>query len=142
MSIDQYPISVAIGIIQDKDQFLITQRKDGTSFSGQWEFPGGKQELKESITQTLFRELEEEVNIRPLKFKQHEKIMDYNFPFTDCKAKLFFFHITAYDLTPPTEEVQTLKWVTKEELIGYDFIESDMFFFKNYFNMDRKREQL
>ena len=47
---------------------LVCQRKDVDTFGGFWEFPGGKQELGETLEQCLARELREELAIaaRPI----------------------------------------------------------------------------
>ena len=56
---------VAVGILMRADgTVLFTSRPAGKPYAGYWEFPGGKLEAKESITQALARELEEELGIR------------------------------------------------------------------------------
>ena len=56
---------VAVGILIRSDgAVLFTSRPKGKPYAGYWEFPGGKLESGESITQALARELEEELGIR------------------------------------------------------------------------------
>ena len=56
---------VAVGILIRSDgAVLFTSRPKGKPYTGYWEFPGGKLESGEDITQALARELEEELGIR------------------------------------------------------------------------------
>ena len=58
-------IDVVVGVLRNaQGEYLFTQRPEGKPMAGYWEFPGGKLEAKESITQALARELEEELGIR------------------------------------------------------------------------------
>ena len=55
-------IKVSIGIFRDGDKILIAQsKKKGNKIV--WEFPGGKNENKETSEQTLYRELKEELDV-------------------------------------------------------------------------------
>ena len=56
---------VAVGVLFLPDQrFLLTTRPAGKSYSGYWEFPGGKIEPGETVAQALARELYEELGIQ------------------------------------------------------------------------------
>src|SRR3954447_23364660 len=61
-------IDAAIAIVVKDGKILVCQRKDGDTFGGYWEFPGGKCEAGESLEQCLARELQEEIAIvaRPI----------------------------------------------------------------------------
>lgn len=55
---------VAVGVlIQANGAFLMTSRPTGKVYAGYWEFPGGKLEAGETVTQALRRELTEELGI-------------------------------------------------------------------------------
>ena len=56
-------VEVAVGVLLQGTQFLLTTRPAGKVYAGYWEFPGGKVEAGESIDQALRRELEEELGI-------------------------------------------------------------------------------
>ncbi len=68
----------ACALIDTDGRVLISQRPEGKSLAGLWEFPGGKVESGESPEQALIRELEEELGIvtkvaclAPLTFASH-----------------------------------------------------------------------
>lgn len=55
---------VAVGVLLQGDgSFLLTSRPHGKVYAGYWEFPGGKLEAGETVTQALRRELHEELGI-------------------------------------------------------------------------------
>jgi 8-oxo-dGTP diphosphatase len=56
-------VDVAVGVLMQGDQFLLTSRPEGKVYAGYWEFPGGKLEAGESVEQALRRELQEELGI-------------------------------------------------------------------------------
>lgn len=61
---DRPVTAVAVGVLLQADgSFLLTSRPPGKVYAGYWEFPGGKLEAGETVTQALRRELEEELGI-------------------------------------------------------------------------------
>lgn len=63
-SADRQLVQVAVGVlIRSDDSFLLTSRPEGKAYAGYWEFPGGKLEMGETVTQALVRELQEEIGI-------------------------------------------------------------------------------
>ncbi len=50
-------------VVNRKGEVLIAQRRDQDMLGGLWEFPGGKQEIGETIQQCVMRELKEELGI-------------------------------------------------------------------------------
>lgn len=61
---DRAVVEVAVGVLIGPDGgFLLTSRPPGKVYEGYWEFPGGKLEPGESVTQALARELHEELGI-------------------------------------------------------------------------------
>jgi len=58
------PVDVAVGVLIDGEgRFLMTSRPTGKVYADHWEFPGGKLEVGETVTQALRRELNEELGI-------------------------------------------------------------------------------
>ena len=56
-------VDVAVGVLMQGEEFLLTSRPEGKVYAGYWEFPGGKLEAGESVEQALRRELQEELGI-------------------------------------------------------------------------------
>ncbi len=62
---DQKIVEVAVGVlIDDKGRFLMASRLEGKPYAGWWEFPGGKLEAGETVSQALSREFNEELGIK------------------------------------------------------------------------------
>ena len=59
----EVPLVVTAAVIQDKDKFLIAQRKKDCKLSSLWEFPGGKIEFMEHPEECLKREIKEEIDM-------------------------------------------------------------------------------
>lgn len=55
-------VAVCVLVLANGD-FLLTSRPPGKVYAGYWEFPGGKLEAGESVTDALRRELQEELGI-------------------------------------------------------------------------------
>ena len=115
-------ISVVCGVILDKDKIFIAQRGD-TSNYGLWEFPGGKVKPGESHYQAIIRELNEELNIMvsPMGELDNYQSGNYNLIFIEC-------HLVSNSLEIKLTEHLDYKWVMREELLYYEFIEGDVEF--------------
>ncbi|MFB2673244.1 8-oxo-dGTP diphosphatase MutT [Shewanella xiamenensis] len=112
-------IHVAVGIILNTDgQILLAKRPEHLHQGGKWEFPGGKVEQNETVTQALIRELKEEV---ALNVHSSEPFMALSFDYPD-KQVLLDIH-TVSDFTGEAQglEGQQVVWVDKHELTHYDF---------------------
>ncbi|MCT8858873.1 8-oxo-dGTP diphosphatase MutT [Shewanella xiamenensis] len=112
-------IHVAVGIILNTDgQILLAKRPEHLHQGGKWEFPGGKVEQNETVTQALIRELKEEV---ALNVHSSEPFMALSYDYPD-KQVLLDIH-TVSDFTGEAQglEGQQVVWVNKHELTHYDF---------------------
>ena len=59
----QINASVAIILDDNLSKVYITQRQKHQSYSGYWEFPGGKVEKNETFEQCVIREVYEEIGL-------------------------------------------------------------------------------
>jgi len=116
-------IHVAVGIIVNRNkQILLAKRPEHLHQGGKWEFPGGKVEQNETVTQALIRELKEEV---ALNVHSSEPFMALSYDYPD-KQVLLDIH-TVSDFTGEAQglEGQQIAWVDKHELTHYDFPEAN-----------------
>jgi mutator protein MutT len=56
-------VIVVAALIESDGKLLVCQRRRGSNFELQWEFPGGKKRPEETLEQALARELEEELGV-------------------------------------------------------------------------------
>ncbi len=125
---DEFPyllsmINVVVGIIIQNRNVLLCQRKQTSRYALKWEFPGGKVENGEQITDSLRRELFEELGISAevgaLFHRQH-----YVYP--DSGAFSVFYHlITSFSGTIVNHAFAAYEWVPIEKLPTYDVLEGN-----------------
>src|ERR1700722_17829918 len=75
----QSPLEVGAALVYENGKYLISQRKEGDSFGGYWELPGGKKEIGETLEQCVIRELKEELDIE-VYIRKFFKIITYHYP--------------------------------------------------------------
>ena len=113
---------VAAGITTQGDRLLICQRRKGSWGELKWEFPGGKVEDGEDPRESLRRELREELNIDPEVGPELYRIK-HRYP--DREVELIFFHIPSYTGHPTNRQFEAIRWVKRQELHRFDFLEAD-----------------
>ena len=102
-------INVAVGILIDSNKkILLAQRPKSRSWSGWWEFPGGKLEKNESPREALSRELKEEVDIDIVNC---EKWVTRNYSYEEYNVTLYFFKVTQWNGKLIPKESQKLLWI-------------------------------
>ncbi len=114
---------VSAALIVRNGKIFIAQRPEGKPLANLWEFPGGKKEPEETLSQCLQRELKEELNIDA---EIEEFLMDttYSYPTGTFKINFFRVHI-ANDDEPQLNVHKASAWVTPEEMKNYNFPPAD-----------------
>ena len=52
-----------LALVNEKNEVLISLRKNKKEYDGYWEYPGGKVEESETLEQAIIREIKEEINL-------------------------------------------------------------------------------
>ena len=104
------------------NRFLITQRPLDGLLGGMWEFPGGKQEEAESLTQALRREIYEELNIE---IAVNDKLTTVKHAYTHFKITLHAFQAQYQGGKIQNIGVLDHAWVTLKDLDKFAFAAAD-----------------
>jgi 8-oxo-dGTP diphosphatase len=115
---------VACALVDADGRVLLSQRPEGKTLAGLWEFPGGKVDPGETPEQALVRELTEELGIEtkvaclaPLTFASHSyEKFHLLMPLYVCRR----FHGA-----PAPREGQKLKWVRPRDMRAYPMPPAD-----------------
>ncbi len=113
---------VTAGIITHGGRVLICQRRKGSWGEYKWEFPGGKVEDGEDPRECLRRELKEELAIEP-EIGPLLCRLEHRYP--DRDVELIVFHIPAYNGEIRNRQFERIRWVGREEIAKFDFLEAD-----------------
>ncbi len=115
-------IQVAVGILWRAGQVLISQRTTHQHLAGLWEFPGGKLEQNESVTDALARELKEELGITVL---ASQYWMDCTHDYGDKHIHLIVHQVHLFEGEPSGLEGQAIRWIAPHAMCASDFPAAD-----------------
>ncbi len=117
---DRIPVvHVAVGVVIDtSDRILVAQRPQHLHQGGLWEFPGGKVEAGELVTDALKRELREELAIEVI---DAEPLIEIEHDYGDREVLLDVWRVTAFRGEPHGREGQSWRWVARGDLESLEF---------------------
>lgn len=114
---------VTAGLIRKDGKLLISRRAKGTHLEGLWEFPGGKQEVREDLRECLAREIREELGIEA---RVGAPILTMDHEYADKCISLHVFDCTWVKGDPLPLQCQDVRWVSWDELYKFTFPPPDM----------------
>lgn len=116
-------VHVAVGVILDADRnILITRRAPDAHQGDLWEFPGGKIEAGESLTEALARELREELGIV---IGRTSALLEVRHDYGDKSVLLDVHVVWEFSGEARALEGQPMAWVAPAKLGGYAFPEAN-----------------
>jgi len=116
------PTVVVAAIIKKENYYLIVQRNKNKHLGLKWEFPGGKVRSDETFAAALFREINEELNI---KINLHEKIGEEKYKDEKIDIILHYYLCSHQSGIMKLNEHENFAWVEKKDFDKYDFAEGD-----------------
>ncbi|MCC2605397.1 8-oxo-dGTP diphosphatase MutT [Planctobacterium marinum] len=111
-------VEVAVGVILRDEEVFLTRRASDAHQGGKWEFPGGKREAHESMTEALSRELQEEVGIEVL---SASPLIQINHDYGDKTVLLDVYTVSEFANEPESKEDLEYRWVAINHLPEVDF---------------------
>ena len=110
---------IGVGVVLNAaGEVLIDQRLEEGLLGGMWEFPGGKQELGETIETCIVRELKEELAIA---VTVGEELITVDHAYSHKKLR-FVVHLCSWVSGEPQPLAsQQVRWVRPEDLANYPF---------------------
>lgn len=116
-------LHIAVGVLQRDGKVLISQRLSGKPGAGEWEFPGGKVEAGETVTQALRRELAEELGVE---IHDHVPLMRLTHHYPDRSVLLDTWTICDWSGQVAGCEGQAIRWCPVEALQQAGLLAADL----------------
>ena len=111
-------VHVAVGVVLRDGLVYICKRPDDKHQGGKWEFPGGKVDAGETVTQALARELKEEIGV-DIQTSQPLTVIGHDYG--DKRVLLDVHTVTDFAGEPAGLEGQQGKWLKLSALKPEDF---------------------
>jgi 8-oxo-dGTP diphosphatase len=117
-------LSVVAALIQWEGKLLVCQRRRGSKFELQWEFPGGKREEGETLAVALARELQEELGVDATIGPEVHRLR-HQYASTGVPFELVFFAASAAPEKIRNLEFERIEWRDFKRLPELDFLAAD-----------------
>ena len=119
-------INVVAGILWRNGKVLVAERKTRNSREiPLWEFPGGKQEPGESLSDSLIRELREELGVE-IKSSEFLTTVEHRYPHIAIRLHCFQVSLNHCNNSPAGLEGQAVKWVDPANLFDLTMTQADV----------------
>ncbi len=115
-------LRVACAIIEQNGKILAAQRSERMSLPLKWEFPGGKINDDESVSDCLKREVREELGIEVM---VHEQCPQVTYSYPEFTVTLYPYRCTMSAGEIVLHEHKSVVWVLPQELLGLDWADAD-----------------
>jgi 8-oxo-dGTP diphosphatase len=117
-------VKVVAALIESDGLLLVCQRRRNDRFGLLWEFPGGKVESGESLSEALARELNEELGVEaPVGPEVYRT--EFNYRETQSTTEIVFFAATARPEDVQNLAFEKLEWRPAKTLGELDFLPAD-----------------
>ncbi len=116
-------IQVVAAVIERDGLYLLTQRKGTAVFPLLWEFPGGRVESGETLSEALVREVRGRIGVT---VNITEKLGENLHEYQDYDVEMNLFICSLPDgVEPEVRGVNDIRWVRSDELDQYQFPPAD-----------------
>jgi 8-oxo-dGTP diphosphatase len=105
-------VAVAV-LVRPNGEFLLAQRPAGKPYAGYWEFPGGKVEPGEAVSQALVREIKEELGVD---VESAHPWITQVFTYPHATVRLHFFKVVQWRGDPHPHEGQEFSWQSVDQV--------------------------
>ena len=106
------------GLLRQNGMVLITKRPAGSHLAGYWEFPGGKQEVGETLEECLEREMKEELGVD---VRAGKRLLSVDHEYENRIISLYLFQCTHLNGEFKPLACEEIRWVQPEDLTQYRF---------------------
>jgi len=117
-------LTVVAALIESEGKLLVCQRRRGSKFELQWEFPGGKVEPGEALEAALARELQEELGVAAL-IGPEVHHLQHQYRQSGQPFELVFFAASAAPGDVKNLEFERIEWREAQFLPELNFLEAD-----------------
>ncbi|NOZ75486.1 MAG: A/G-specific adenine glycosylase, partial [FCB group bacterium] len=110
--------NVVIGLLWNKERFLITRRAENGHLGGLWELPGGKIEPGETAEMALRREFIEECRVHIV---PGSRVGVVRHTYSHFSIRIALFHCFLVNENEPVIPLQPHRWIQPENVNDYPF---------------------
>lgn len=142
-SVDKFPIKVkppkkphydiAVGIVWNKGQILISKRRENGLLGGLWEFPGGKIETGENAQECIIREIKEELGVQ---VQPTSLLKQIKHAYTHFSITMDAYHCDYLSGSPKALGCDGWKWINPEDIKRLPFPKANHKLFDKLFIED------